>query len=73
VLANINRFARTKRVPLLFVVPTIEDQVARSWCEHGTKVGDLIPQQKLYGGSRWYNFPGVSKEKYIPIAEETVR
>jgi hypothetical protein len=73
VLANINRFARTKIVPLLFVIPTIEDQVARSWCEHGIKVGDLIPQQKLYGGSRWYNFPGVPKDKYIQIAEETVR
>lgn len=73
VLAHINRFARTRRVPLLFVVPTIEDQVARSWCAHGTKVGDLIPQQKLYGGSTWYNFPGVPKDKYIEIAEETVR
>ncbi|HEY0739298.1 MAG TPA: hypothetical protein VGD69_30530 [Herpetosiphonaceae bacterium] len=73
VLANINRFARTRRVPMLIVIPTIEDQVARSWCEHGTRVGDLIPQQKLYGGSQWYNYPGVPKDKYIEIAEETVR
>ncbi len=73
VLANINRFARSKRVPLLFVIPTIEEQVARNWCDHGTRIGDLIPEQKLYEGSRWYNFPGVSRDKYIEIAEETVR
>jgi len=73
VLANINRFARAKKIPLLFVIPTTEEQVARSWCDHGTKVGDLIPEQKLYEGSRWYNFPGVPKDKYIEVAEETVR
>jgi hypothetical protein len=73
VLANINRFARSKQVPLLFVIPTIEEEVARSWCEHGSKVGDLIPEQKLYEGSRWYNFPGVLKDKYIEVAEDTVR
>jgi hypothetical protein len=73
VLAHINRFARRKRVPILFVVPTIEDQVARNWCEHGIKIGDLIPQQKIYEGSRWYNFPGIGKDKYIEIAEETIR
>ncbi|BAQ59713.1 hypothetical protein GM3708_118 [Geminocystis sp. NIES-3708] len=73
ILANINRFGRRKRLPILFVVPTIEDQVARNWCEHGVKIGDLIPEQKLYGGSRWYNFPGISKDKYIEIAQETIR
>ena len=73
VLANINRFARTRKVPLLLVVPTIEEQVARNWCEHGSRVGDLIPEQKLYDGSRWYNFPGVSKTHYVSIVEETVR
>lgn len=73
VLADINRFARQKRVPLLIVIPTIEEQVARSWCDHGITIGDLIPHQKLYEGSRWYNFPGVAKDNYIEIAEETVR
>ena len=73
VLANINRFSRTKKVPLLFVIPTIEEQVARNWCDHGTKIGDLIPEQNLYQGSRWYNFPGVPKEEYIDVAEKTVR
>ena len=34
---------------------------------------DLIPEQKLYEGSRWYNFPGVPKEKYIEVVSETVR
>ncbi len=70
---NINRFARTRQVPLLFVIPTIEEQVARNWCEHGSRVGDLIPEQKLYDGSRWYNFPGVPKSEYIAVVEETVR
>lgn len=73
VLANINRFARTRGVPLLFVIPTTEDYVARSWCDHGTRIGDLIPEQKLYEGSRWYNFPGVPKDKYVEVVEETVR
>lgn len=73
ILANINRLARTRGVPLLFVIPTIEEQVARSWCDHGMRVGDLIPEQQLYEGSRWYNFPGVPKDNYIEIAEETVR
>lgn len=73
VLANINRIARTKGVPLLFVIPTVEEQVARNWCDHGTRIGDLIPEQQLYEGSRWYNFPGVPKDKYVEIAEETVR
>lgn len=73
VLADINRFARRKRLPILFVIPTIEDQVARNWCEHGVKIGDLIPAQKIYEGSRWYNFPGISKDKYIDIAEETIK
>lgn len=73
VLANINRFARAKQMPLLFVIPTIEEEVARSWCDHGVKVGDLIPEQRLYEGSRWYNFPGVSKDKYVEVAEDTVR
>ncbi len=73
VLANVNRFSRSRKVSILFVIPTIEEQVARNWCDHGTKIGDLIPEQKLYEGSRWYNFPGIPKDKYIEIAEETVR
>lgn len=73
VLANINRFSRTKRVPLLFVIPTIEEEVARSWCEHGASIGDLIPEQVLYEGSKWYRFPGVARDQYVEIAEETVR
>jgi hypothetical protein len=48
VLANINRFSRQKRLPMLFVVPTIEEQVARTWCDHGIRIGDLIPEHKLY-------------------------
>lgn len=73
VLANINRFSRQKRVPMLFVIPTIEEPVARSWCDHGVRIGDLIPEHKLYGSSRWYNFPGVKKEGYVDILRETVR
>lgn len=73
VLANINRFSRTKRVPLLFVIPTIEEEVARSWCEHGASIGDLIPEQVLFEGSKWYRFPGVSKDQFVEIVEETVR
>lgn len=73
VLANINRFSRSKLVPLLFVIPTIEEEVARRWCDLGTKIGDLIPENKLYEGSRWYNFPGVPKEKFVEVAEDTVR
>lgn len=73
VLAHINRFARQKAVPIIFVIPTIEEQVARNWCNHGAKIGDLIPEKRLYEGSRWYTFPGVPREKYIDIAEETVR
>ncbi|MFN8476142.1 MAG: hypothetical protein U0822_28490 [Anaerolineae bacterium] len=73
VLADINRFARARRVPILFVIPTIEEQVARIWCDHGVRIGDLIPEQKLYDGSRWYNFPGVSRTEYIDVVEETVR
>ncbi len=65
VLANINRFARNKRVPLLVVIPTVDEQVARNWCDHASKIGDLIPEQQLYEGSRWYNFPGVPKGQYI--------
>jgi hypothetical protein len=73
VLANINRFSRQKRIPMLFVIPTIEEPVARSWCDHGVRIGDLIPEHKLYGSSRWYNFPGVKKEGYVDIVRETVR
>lgn len=73
VLANINRFARTAHCSILVVIPTIEEQVARSWCDHGTRIGDLIPEQKLYEGSRWYNFPGVAREKFVDVAGETVR
>jgi len=73
VLANINRFARNKRVPLLVVIPTVDEQVARNWCDHASKIGDLIPEQQLYEGSRWYNFPGVPKGQYIEIASKTVR
>jgi len=72
-LSNINRFSRSKRVPLLFVIPTIEEQVARNWCDHGIKIGDLIPKMRLHEGSRWYTFPGVAKAKYKEIVEETVR
>jgi len=73
VLANINRFARHRSVPLLFVIPTVEDEVARSWCDHAIKIGDLIPEHKLHEGSRWYNFPGVPKDEYIEIASRTIR
>jgi|GEM_PF-2676109 len=73
VLSNINRFSRSKQVPLLFVIPTIEEEVARSWCDIGTKIGDLIPEHKLYEGSRWYNFPGVPRDKFIEVAEDTVK
>lgn len=73
VLANINRFARNKRVPLLVVIPTVDEQVARNWCDHASKIGDLIPEQQLHEGSRWYNFPGVPKDDYIEIASSTVR
>ncbi len=73
VLANINRFARNKRVPLLIVIPTVDEQVARNWCDQALKIGDLIPEQQLHEGSRWYNFPGVPKEQYIEIASKTVR
>ena len=72
ILANVNRFARTKRVPMLFVIPTIEEEVARVWCEHGATIGDLIPEKALYDGSRWYSFPGVPKSKYLEIIEETI-
>lgn len=73
VLADINRFARSAHKPLLFVIPTIEEAVARAWCDHGTRIGDLIPDQKLYEGSRWYTFPGVPREKFADVAAETVR
>lgn len=73
VLANINRFSRNQRVPLLVVIPTVDEQVARNWCDHASKIGDLIPEQQLHEGSRWYNFPGVPKEQYIDIASKTVR
>lgn len=72
-LSNINRFSRAKRVPLLFVIPTIEEQVARNWCDHGIKIGDLIPKMRLHEGSRWYTFSGVDRSKYKEIVEETVR
>ncbi len=73
VLSNINRFSRAKRLPMLFVIPTIEEQVARSWCDHGARIGDLIPEHKLYAGSRWYTYPGVAKDKFVEVAKETVR
>jgi energy-coupling factor transporter ATP-binding protein EcfA2 len=72
-LSSINRFARARRVPLFVVIPTIEEQVARIWCEHGSRIGDLIPEGRLYNGARWYDFPGVLKEQFIPIVEETVK
>jgi len=73
VLAHINRFARNRRVPILFVIPTIDEQVARNWCAHGSKIGDLIPEQRLYEGSRWYNYPSVDQVQYVEIAEGTVK
>jgi len=72
-LSHINRYARSKRVPMLFVIPTIDEVVARYWCEHGTKIGDLIPTGKLYEGSTWYTFPGVPQDKYLEVAEDTIR
>lgn len=73
VLANINRLSRTKKHPMLFVIPTVETEVARVWCTEASKLGDLIPKNQIYGGSQWYDFPGVPKEDYIEIVEETVR
>ncbi len=58
ILSAINRFSRNRQVPLLFVIPTPEDQVARNWCERAQRLGDLIPEGKYYGGSLWYPFPG---------------
>lgn len=74
VLADINRLSRQRKVPLLFVIPTVETEVARLWCSSATKIGDLIPRDQLAGGgSQWYEFPGVSKEQFSEIADETVR
>lgn len=72
-LSNINRFVRSSLSPILFVIPTIDEQVARRWCQHGETIGDLIPKSIMYDGARWYTFPGVSKSEYAQIAEETVR
>lgn len=72
VLSNINRFARNQRVPIIFVIPTTDSNVARLWCEQGSTIGDLIPEGKLYEGSRWYEFVGISKDQYIDITKETV-
>lgn len=71
-LSNINRFARSRRVPIIFVIPTTDANVARLWCEQGATIGDLIPEGKLYEGSRWYEFKGVSKDHFVDIAKETV-
>ncbi|MGB3312020.1 MAG: hypothetical protein WBG32_18395 [Nodosilinea sp.] len=71
-LSNINRYSRAVRVPLLFVIPTIDEKVARNWCNHGAQIGDLIPDSRMHEGSRWYTFPGVSKSKYKSILEDTV-
>lgn len=73
VLANINRFGRSTSAPILFVVPTNDDEVARRWCDVGITIGDLIPAQTMYESSRWYRFPGVDKSEYIEVVEETVR
>lgn len=73
VLATINRFSRSKGMPMLFVIPTIDEQVARAWCDHAVKIGDLVPESRLYDGSRWYNFPGVPKHQFVDITKETVR
>ena len=72
VLSNINRFARNRRVPIIFVIPTTDANVARLWCEQGATIGDLIPEGKLYEGSRWYEFVGIPKDQYIGITKETV-
>lgn len=72
VLSNINRFARNRRVPIIFVIPTTDANVARLWCEQGATIGDLIPEGKLYEGSRWYEFVGILKDQYINITKETV-
>lgn len=72
ILSAINRFSRNRRVPLLFVIPTPEDHVARNWCERAQRLGDLIPEAKYYGGSLWYPFPGVPKEMYVDVVEKTV-
>lgn len=72
-LSDINRFSRERRIRLLIVIPTIDEQVARNWCEHASRLGDLIPEQTSYEGSRWYTFPGVPKDKWIEISENTVR
>lgn len=72
VLSNINRFARNRRVPIIFVIPTTDANVARLWCEQGSTLGDLIPEGKLYEGSRWYEFLGIIKDQYMNITKETV-
>jgi hypothetical protein len=72
VLSNINRFARNQRVPIIFVIPTTDSNVARLWCEQGSTIGDLIPEGKLYEGSRWHEFIGIPKDQYIDITKETV-
>ncbi len=71
-LSNINRFARSRRVPIIFVIPTSDPNVARLWCEQGATIGDLIPEGKLYEGSRWYEFSGVNKDQFVDITKETV-
>lgn len=74
VLSNINRFGRSTKTPILFVIPTNDDEVARLWCDVGSHVGDLIPAHSLFeGSSRWYNFPGVDRSEYVEVVEETVR
>ncbi len=72
IMSRINRFSRDKAVPMLFVVPTNDDTVARKWCQVAARIGGLAPTN-LPGGLQWYDFPGVPKKKYIEIAEETVR
>ena len=71
-LSNINRFARNRRVPIIFAIPTTDANVARLWCEQGATIGDLIPEGKLYEGSRWYEFSGVNKDQFVDITKETV-
>lgn len=73
VLSTINRFSRKIGLPMLFVIPTIDEQVARTWCDHAVRIGDLVPENRLYDGSRWYTFPGVPKTKFVDITRETVR
>jgi hypothetical protein len=72
VISRINRFSRNHNQPMLVVIPTNEDTVAKRWVSVAAKTGGLSPTS-LPEGQTWYDFPGVPRNKYIEIAEETIR